>query len=254
MQRPVRRLRSDFGLFHLLPNMLTTAAICAGLTSIRFSVQGNYLIAVLLIFAAAVLDGIDGRVARLIGSNSPIGAELDSLADFLSFGVAAPLVLYFWALQDDARSLGWLAVLVFSICCVLRLARFNVAARTEVPEEKAQQGKYFTGVPSPAGALMAMMPIYISFAFAGEQLVPDALVVGWMVLMGYLMISRIPTWSFKATRVSQENVKFFLVGFAGLLAALLTFTWLALTALCLIYAGTVIWTWIDDRRRKRTKD
>ena len=253
MYRPVPRLRKDFALFHLVPNMMTIAAICAGLTSIRFSVQGMYLQAVLMIFAAAVLDGLDGRIARLIGSHSLIGAELDSLADFLNFGVASPLVIYWWALTD-MRGLGWLSVLVFAVCCVLRLARFNVAGKTEESaEEKTASHKrdYFVGVPSPAGALLAMLPLYLSFGLAGQPVLPDVVICAWMIAMGLLMISRVPTWSFKGTRISPENVKYFLIGFVVLIAALFAFAWLALAALCIAYAATVIWTYFDDRKKKR---
>ncbi|SES16933.1 CDP-diacylglycerol---serine O-phosphatidyltransferase [Tranquillimonas rosea] len=250
IERPEpKKLRKEFALFHLVPNMLTVAAICAGLTAIRLGVHGAYLEAVLLILAAAVLDGLDGRLARLMGSDSRMGAELDSLADFLNFGIATPLLLYFWALQD-AGGAGWLSVLIFAVCAVMRLARFNVAGKSDIPADEDSK-KYFVGVPSPAGALMSMMPMYVSFAFTDAPLLPDALIGAWMIAMGLLMISRVPTWSFKATRISRENVKFFLVGFAALCAALLTFAWVALTALCLIYAGAVTWTLVDDRLKKK---
>lgn len=231
------KTRNEFALIQLLPNMLTVAAICAGLTAIRFGVQGDYIRAVLLILAAGVLDGLDGRIARLLRSSSPIGAELDSLADFLNFGVAAPLLIYFWALQDT-RSAGWLSVLVFSVCCVIRLARFNVTAKTET---KGSASAYFTGVPSPAGAGLVMLPMFISFAFADAPLLPDALICAWTAIVGFLMISRIPTWSFKTTRVSRENVKYFLVGFAFVGAALLTYAWITLVVLCITYVAMVVW-------------
>ncbi|RJL19669.1 CDP-diacylglycerol--serine O-phosphatidyltransferase [Paracoccus siganidrum] len=236
--------QTEFSLLQLLPNVLTIVAVCAGLSAIRFGVQGDYTPAVLLIIAAGILDGIDGRIARLLGSASKMGAELDSLADFLNFGVAPPLILYFWALQD-IRSLGWICVLVFAVCCVIRLARFNVSSKSETaPRDSA----YFEGVPSPAGALLVMLPMYLSFAFADRPVLPDLVICLHMIVVGLLLISRVPTWSFKTTRISRENVKFFLVGVAFVGAALLTFAWVTLIALCLGYIGMVIWAWIDSDR------
>jgi len=217
--------------------MLTIAAICAGLTAIRFGVQGNYLLAVQLILAASVLDGMDGRLARLLGSDSKMGAELDSLADFLNFGVAPPLVIYFWALQD-MRGTAWISVLVFAVCCVVRLARFNVSAKSEQPVDPA----YFVGVPSPAGAILVMLPMFVSFAFGDAPLLPDLAICAYMVVIGLLLISRIPTWSFKKTKISRENVKFFLVGFAVVAASVLIHPWITLVVLCLAYAGMILWS------------
>ncbi|MGR3761605.1 CDP-diacylglycerol--serine O-phosphatidyltransferase [Roseobacteraceae bacterium NS-SX3] len=235
--------RTEFALIQLLPNMMTIGAICAGLTAIRFGVQGNYVLAVQLILVAALLDGLDGRLARALRSDSKMGAELDSLADFLNFGVAAPLIIYFWALQD-MRSAGWISVLVFSVCCVVRLARFNVSAKSEEP--KGRSG-YFTGVPSPAGALLAMLPMFVSFAFADAPVLPDILICFHMVVIGLLMISRIPTWSPKAVKISRENVKYLLVGVAFAGAALLTYAWTTLVVLCAGYAVMVIWGLITRR-------
>lgn len=237
MKEPTTRPRTEFALFQLLPNMLTIAAICAGLSSIRFGVQGNYLLAVQLILAASVLDGIDGRIARLMGTDSKIGAELDSLADFLNFGVAPPLVLYYWALQDMPGT-GWISVLVFAVCCVVRLARFNVTSKSDDTPDSA----YFVGVPSPAGAILVMLPMFVSFAFSDAPLLPDAVVCGYMVVIGLSLISRMPTWSFKTTKISRENVKFFLVGFAFVGAAVLTHPWITLVGLCLAYAAVVVWS------------
>nr|WP_174822830.1 CDP-diacylglycerol--serine O-phosphatidyltransferase [Ruegeria lacuscaerulensis] len=231
-------------MIQLLPNALTITAICAGLSAIRFGVQGNYVLAVQLIIAACVLDGLDGRLARLLGSDSKMGAELDSLADFLNFGVAPPLVLYFWALQD-IRSAAWIAVLIFVVCCVMRLARFNVSSKSETCD---QDSAYFEGVPAPAGALLVMLPMYVSFAFADAPLLPDLLICLYMFFVGLLLISRIPTWSFKTTRVSRENVKYFLVGVVIAGAALLTYAWATLIALCVGYVGVVAWAWFDSEK------
>lgn len=238
--------QAEFSLFQLLPNALTILAICAGLTAIRLGVQGDYVLSVLLIIGAGIIDGVDGRLARLLGSSSKMGAELDSLADFLNFGVAAPLTLYFWALQD-MRGLGWISVLVFAVCCVIRLARFNVTAKSDEPRDSA----YFQGVPSPAGALLVMLPMYLSFAIADRAVLPDTVICLYMIAVGLLLISRLPTWSFKTTKISRENVKFFLVGVAVVGAALFSFAWLTLIVLCLGYVAMVIWGWIAAPRPRR---
>ncbi len=228
---------TEFALIQLLPNMLTVAAICAGMSAIRFALQGNYTLAVLLIVAAGVLDGLDGRLARMMHVDSKMGAELDSLADFLNFGVAPPLVIYFWALQDMPR-FGWISVLVYTVCCVVRLARFNVSAKSE---NDTPDSKYFTGVPSPAAALLVMFPMLFSFAFADSSFFSGFVICANMVLVGFLMISRIPTWSFKTTKVSRENVKYFLVAFAFVGAAVLTYAWTTLVVLCIAYVVMVVW-------------
>ncbi|MTH78000.1 CDP-diacylglycerol--serine O-phosphatidyltransferase [Paracoccus aestuariivivens] len=234
----------EFSLLQLLPNMLTVAAICAGLSAIRFGVQGNYTLAVMLIIFAGVLDGVDGRLARALGSSSKIGAELDSLADFLNFGVAPPLLLYFWGL-DEFRGVAWISVLVFSVCSVMRLARFNVGAKSDAPQHDSA---YFEGVPSPAGALLVMLPMYLSFLFGNRPVLPEVVICIYMVIVGLLLISRIPTWSFKKTRISRENVKFFLISMTATLATLLTFPWAMLIVLCVGYVAMVIWALLERKK------
>lgn len=231
-------------LVQLLPNMLTVTAICAGLSAIRFGLQSNYELAVQLILLAAILDGLDGRLARALGSDSKMGAELDSLADFLNFGVAPGMLLYVWAL-DDTRQLGWLAVLVYAVCAVTRLARFNVARKAE---DGTTENAYFIGLPSPAGAMLVMLPMYASFAFDVPQIIPDFLLSVYIAGIGFLMIGRFPVWSFKTTQISQRRVKIFLVGFAAIGAALAIYTWIALVALSMIYASAVLWMLPASRR------
>lgn len=230
--------KSEFALIQLMPNMMTIGAICAGLSAIRAAVYGNYTLAVMLILLAAVLDGLDGRLARALHSESKMGAELDSLADFLNFGVATPMVIYLWALQD-VRGVGWISVLVFSVCCVVRLARFNVGSKSE--EEPKGRSGYFEGIPSPAGAFLAMLPMFVSFAFDGAMVLPELLICLHMVVVGLLMISHIQTWSPKAMKISREHVKYLLVGFAFMAAALLTYAWTVLVVLCVGYVAMVIW-------------
>ncbi len=245
MGEPVQKAKSEFAIFQLLPNMLTIGAICAGLTAIRYGVQGHYLLAVQLILVASVLDGLDGRLARLLGADSKMGAELDSLADFLNFGVAPALIVYFWALQD-VRGAGWIAALVYAVCCVVRLARFNVAGKSEEAEESTSE--FFVGVPAPAGALLVMLPMYLSFAFEDARLLPPEVNGVYVVVIGLLMISHIPTWSFKTIRISRGNVKFFLVGFAFVAAALWTYAWITLSVFCFAYAVMVVRAWFTHRK------
>jgi len=245
MSERAPKSKDEFHLFQLLPNMLTIAAICAGMTAIRVGADGNTVLATQLILVAAVIDGLDGRLARMLDADTTMGAELDSLADFLNFGVAPPLVIYFWALQD-MRSAGWIAVLIYGVCCVTRLARFNVGKKSDEPEDDA----YFTGVPSPAGAMLVMLPMFASFAFGEEQIVPDVVICAYMVVIGLLFIMTVPTWSFKASKVSRVNVKYFMVAFAFVGAAFLSYPWFTMVAICLGYIGVIIWSSTIGRPKK----
>ncbi|SEN28734.1 CDP-diacylglycerol---serine O-phosphatidyltransferase [Loktanella fryxellensis] len=230
--------RRDVPLLHLLPNVLTIAAIAAGLSAIREAVDRDFSTAVLLLMAAAVLDGVDGRLARLLGSHSPIGAELDSLADFVNFGVAAPLLVYFWALHDLPK-LGWTAVLIFAVCCVLRLARFNVAAKTAVPDAA---GDHFVGIPSPAGAMLLLLPLFLSFATDDAVRVPDAAIAGWTAAVGIAMISTLRVAAFKEPKIATGHVRYALLAVAVVMAALLSYPWATLVAACVAYIAFVALT------------
>jgi CDP-diacylglycerol---serine O-phosphatidyltransferase len=245
MSDPIRRPRSELPLFQLIPNMLTVAALCAGLSAIRFAINGQFGLAAGLIVAAAVLDGLDGRVARLLKSESEMGAELDSLADFVSFGVAPGFVMYLWALHDMPRA-GWIVVLVYIVCCLLRLARFNIIARAT----EAAASTHFRGVPSPAGAMLAMMPLFFVFMQDTAQPLPAPLVAGWMLFVGGLMIGRFPTPSFKKTTVYSDHVHYLVIGFVALVAALVTYPWITLFMLDLIYGVMLIFTGWQRRKRK----
>lgn len=217
-------------LIHLLPNLLTITAICAGLTAIRFGYQGNFEGAVRLVLLACVLDGLDGRLARLLKCDSAVGAELDSLADFLNFGVAPGLIIHAWALQDFS-GIGWLAVLGYAICCVLRLVRFNVS----LASEEETNSDFFVGLPSPAGAVLAMLPMYISFLFSNIPLAPPAFIAVYLLIVGLLMISRLPTYSFKNISISREDIRYLLLGTVLTVAALLTYLWITLIFVSLAY-------------------
>ncbi|WP_334176284.1 CDP-diacylglycerol--serine O-phosphatidyltransferase [Pseudoxanthobacter sp.] len=190
----------------ILPNLVTLLALCSGLTAVRMAMESRYDLAILAVVLAAVLDGLDGRVARLLKSTSRFGAELDSLTDFVNFGVAPAVLLYSWVLHD-LRSVGWIVVLVFSIGAALRLARFNVAL--DDVERPAWQGNFFTGVPSPAGAICVLLPINLGLLGVIEPTRETAIVSAvFAVVMGFLMVSRLPTYSGKklGKRVRRDLV------------------------------------------------
>ena len=197
---------------------------------------------------ACILDGIDGRLARLLKCPTPIGAELDSLADFLNFGVAPALVLYSWALTDFQR-LGWIAALAYAVCCVLRLARFNVSNR----QDPLTKSDTFTGVPSPAGAVLVMLPMFVSFSMQ-DQPTPHALSIAvYLLAIGFLMISRIPTYAFKNITVDRENAKFWLLGAVLIAGAFLTFFWATLVVLTLAYGATLVWAFKSFYKASNSK-
>ncbi len=229
MVRGIKTKRKELPLIHLFPNALTLAAICAGLTAIRLSALGSVDLAVALIILACVLDGLDGRVARALGIESLIGAELDSLADFLNFGIAPALILYFWSLQS-APEIGWIAVLAYALCCVLRLARFNVGMKSDDGPDK----RFFQGVPSPAGALLALAPFFLHRALPGFPTVPPVAIAGYLVLVGLLMVSNLPTFSLKSERIYVDHAPYVLLSAAAGLAALAVYPW---TTLALFDAG-----------------
>jgi CDP-diacylglycerol---serine O-phosphatidyltransferase len=220
---------------YLLPNLITLLALCSGITAIRLAFEGLFQISVAAIIIAIVLDSLDGRLARLLKGTSRFGAELDSLADFVNFGVAPALVVYFWAL-NTTRPLGWIICLMLAIACALRLARFNVAL--EDPHKPAYAHAFFTGVPAPAGAGLALAPLYYGF-WSGDT---DghryaAIVAPFIVAIAILMVSRIPTFSGKTiTKVPREAVLPILAGAALAAVCLITFPWESLLVIAALYA------------------
>jgi CDP-diacylglycerol--serine O-phosphatidyltransferase len=216
----------------LVPNVITLLAICAGLTAIRLSTEGRMELAVGAIVFAAILDGIDGRVARLIKGQSKFGAELDSLADFVNFGVAPGLILYFWQLHELHNG-GWIAAMVFAISGGLRLARFN--ASMDDPNKPAFAGNYFTGVPAPAGAVIALLPVYL--AFLGVYKSPALLTAIYTLFIAFLMVSRLPVFSGKSVRmrVPPEMVLPVFVGVIFFIALLIGYPWYVLSTGSVLY-------------------
>src|SRR6478672_3898342 len=216
----------------LVPNVITLLAICAGLTAIRLSTEGRMELAVAAIVFAAVLDGIDGRVARMIKGQSKFGAELDSLADFVNFGVAPGLILYFWQLHELHNG-GWIAAMVFAISGGLRLARFN--ASIDDPNKPAFATNYFTGVPAPAGAITVLLPIYL--AFLGVPMPPATLTAFYTLLIAFLMVSRLPVFSGKTVkmRVPPELVLPVFVSVIFFIALLVGYPWYMLSVGTVLY-------------------
>ncbi|WP_439648393.1 CDP-alcohol phosphatidyltransferase family protein [Croceibacterium aestuarii] len=227
-----RRFGGGLALRAVVPNAITAAALCSGLTGIRFAIVGDWKMALFAILLAGLLDGIDGRIARLLKAQSRFGAELDSLADSLSFGMAPALVLFLWSLQGLPR-LGWFAALAFAICTALRLARFN--ARIDVEEQPHKMAGFLTGVPAPVGAGLAFLPMYLWIATENEVFRTPWAVAIWTAVIAFLLISNIATLSWKSLR-PRSSWRLAMVGFGGLLfAALLTDPWWTLVVICVGY-------------------
>ena len=234
----------------VLPSLVTLVALCAGLTSIRMSIEGRFELAIALIAIAAALDGIDGRIARLLKSTSRFGAELDSIADFVNFGVAPAILIYIWGL-DELRSLGWIAVLVFGICAALRLARFNVAL--DAPDKPDWHGAYFFGVPAPAGAMIVMLPLYVEFVAVPHGILSAPIAVVYTVAVGLLMVSRVPTWSGKLVgrRIARDMVAPLFVCGVLVVAFLVSYPWETLMVGTIAYLASLPASWIAFQRQER---
>ncbi|MFC3174781.1 CDP-alcohol phosphatidyltransferase family protein [Novosphingobium bradum] len=264
--RPVR-LPGGLTLRALIPNAITASALCFGLTGIRFAITAasghapepgaasglpldDWQKAVLAVLLAGVLDGIDGRIARLLKAQSRFGAELDSLSDAISFGVAPALILFLWSLQDLPR-LGWFAALAFAICCVLRLARFN--ARIDMVEQPHKSAGFLTGVPAPAGAGLAFLPLFVWLATGRELFRDPMLVGGWLVVIAFLLISSVPTLSWTSLRPRRSIRLELIAGIALVCAALLTEPWLTLVAIDAVYLLLIpygMWRYAKVRRQR----
>jgi CDP-diacylglycerol--serine O-phosphatidyltransferase len=247
---PFRRRFKAIPVRTLVPNLITLLALCAGLTAIRLAMEDKLELALAAIVFAALLDGIDGRIARLLKGTSRFGAELDSLADFVNFGVAPALILYFWGLHE-LKSAGWIAALVFAICAGLRLARFNVMI--DDPNRPIWAGNFFTGIPAPAGAITVLLPIYVTFLG-----VPVGLVTVWFtflytLLIALLMVSRLPVFSGKRVgkRVPPEMVLPVFVMVVLFFALLVSYPWQVLTIGTLAYLACLPLGWLSYREYQR---
>ena len=220
---------------YLLPNILTLGGVCLGISSIKFSIDGNFNLAVTLILLAAILDALDGRVARLIKGTSEFGKELDSLTDFVSFGIAPVLILYFWELNNYGK-LGWAIALIYSVCCVLRLARFNL---TKIDNQQEWKHNFFEGVPSPAGGILILTPLIyelsnLNFNFNIKSFTPYL-----TVLVALLLVSKTPTLSLKKITISSKTTVFLLLSAGIIFISLLFYTFETLLIFSLFYLASI---------------
>ncbi len=245
----------------LIPNLITLMGLSAGLTAIRMGIEHRYELAIAAILIAAVLDALDGRVARMLKATSKFGAELDSLADFVNFGVAPAIIIFTWAL-DDLRSIGWIAVLIYALCAALRLARFNVALEDE--EAPAWRKNYFSGIPAPAAAIVVLLPLYFSFLGVPGVEVLKPLILLHVLFVALMMVSKVPTFSGKliGAKIDREYVLPLLVITVLLAALLFTYNWAMLIIGSLAYLAIIPYSYMryrtlsarDEARKKRAAD
>lgn len=231
------RLR-DIPFKTLVPNIITLLAICAGLTAIRFAIEGRLEHSIAAIIVAAFLDGIDGRVARYLQATSRFGEQMDSLADFVNFGVTPPLILYFLFLQD-AKPLGWIVALIFTMCACLRLARFNV--QLDIENRPSWKNNYFVGVPAPAGALIVLLPVYFHLLGVEKSDILNWFSVFYVIFCGFLLVSNIPTFSGKniGEHIPRDIALPLILALVILVAVLFSFPWETLIAASLGYLAMI---------------
>jgi CDP-diacylglycerol--serine O-phosphatidyltransferase len=244
---PRRRRFRAIPIRLLLPNMITLLSLCAGLTAIRLALEGRIEWALGAIVFAAALDGVDGRVARLLKGQSKFGAELDSLADFVNFGVVPGLILYFWGL-NELGAIGWIAALVFAICMSLRLARFNVMA--DNPDRPVWANNFFTGVPAPAGAIIVLLPIYVTLLGMPRL---EVLACAYTLVVALLLVSTLPVFSGKklGTRVAPNMVLPVFLVVVLFVALLVSYPWYVLTIGSILYLASLPFGWMAYRQYQR---
>ena len=238
---------------YLLPNILTLGGVCLGISSIKFSIDGNYSLAVIFILLAAILDALDGRIARLIKGTSEFGKELDSLTDFVSFGIAPVFILYFWELNNYGK-LGWAITLIYSVCCVLRLARFNL---TKIDDQQLWKSNYFEGVPSPAGGILVLMPLIFELADLNLNFNIKNLTPYFTILIAILMVSKFPTLSLKKISISPKATAFILLGIGIIFIFLLDYTFETLLVFGLVYLISIpisFFMYKNKNRKEKTAE
>ena len=246
------KIVSDKKTRMLLPNAVTLIGICIGLTSIKFAIDGKFAIAIIAILFAGLMDALDGRIARLIKGTSKMGKELDSLGDVISFGVAPALIMYFWNLQYLDK-LGWFVCLIYVVCVALRLARFNVNS----DDEPSWKDNFFEGVPSPAGGVIVLMPLILSFSGLEKFIFKinyDLLVPIFFIVVSILLISTIPTYSFKKIVIPRTMTKFLLFGIVLFFGALLVYTFKILAVSSLIYIFLIPISYFHYKKIKKEKN
>ncbi len=220
---------------YILPNILTLVGVCLGISSIKFSIDANYSLAVIFIFIAAILDALDGRIARLIKGTSEFGKELDSLTDFVSFGIAPAFTIYFWELNKYGK-LGWAITLIYSICCVIRLARFNL---TKIDNSESWKQNYFQGIPSPIGGILILLPLIYELSEFSKVFNIRLITPYLVVIISLLLISKFPTFSFKKISI-QPKLTIFILFLIGLsFVSLMFFTFETILVLGLFYFITI---------------
>ena len=254
MEQPKKNFKivSDKKARIILPNAITLIGICIGLTSIKFAIDGKFAIAIIAILFAGLMDALDGRIARLIKGTSKMGKELDSLGDVVSFGVAPALIMYFWNLQYLDK-FGWFVCLIYVVCVALRLARFNVNSE----EEPSWKDNFFEGMPSPAGGVVVLMPLVISFSGYGElffQVNYDLLVPIFFIVVSVLLISTIPTYSFKRIVIPRTMTKFLLFGIVLFFGALLVYTFKILAISSLVYICLIPISYFHYQKIRKEKN
>ena len=254
MEQPKKNFRivSDKKTRMILPNAITLIGICLGLTSIKFALDGRFAVAVFAILFAGLMDALDGRIARLIKGTSKMGKELDSLGDVISFGVAPALIMYFWNLQYLDK-LGWFVCLTYVVCVALRLARFNVNSE----EESSWKDNFFEGMPSPSGGIIVLMPLVISFSELGEyffEINYDLLVPISFIIVSVLLISTIPTYSFKRIVIPRTMTKFLLFGIVIFFGALLVYTFKVIAISSIIYLCLIPVSYFHFKKIKKEKN
>lgn len=246
--QPVQRL--GIPLRAVAPNAVTALALCSGLTAVRFAIGGDWQLALAAIIVAGVLDGLDGRIARLLKGESRFGAELDSLSDVIAFGVAPALVLFLWSLVDVPRY-GWVFALAYAVCAALRLARFN--AQIDAADQPHKSAGFLTGVPAPAAAGLALLPMYLSLITELDIFRSPFVTAPWLGFVAFLMISSIATYSWSSLRL-RRNIRFeALAGVAILFGALLSASWATLTAICVVYLALIPFSMRSYRRVRRQR-
>ena len=246
------KIVSDKRARMILPNAITLIGVCIGLTSIKFALDGKFALAVVAILFAGLMDALDGRIARLIKGTSKMGKELDSLGDVISFGVAPAFIMYFWNLQYLDK-LGWFVCLMFVVCVALRLARFNVNSE----EEPSWRDNFFEGVPAPAGGIVVLLPLVLSFSGLGEiffKINYDLLVPVFFIIVSILLISTIPTYSFKRIVIPRAMTKFLLFGIVLFFGALLVYTFKILTISSLLYLCLIPISYFHYKKIKKEKN
>ena len=246
------KIVSDKKARMILPNAVTLIGVCIGLTSIKFAIDGKFVIAIIAILFAGLMDALDGRIARLIKGTSRMGKELDSLGDVISFGVAPALIMYFWNLQF-LEKLGWFVCLIYVVCVALRLARFNISSE----EEPSWEDNFFQGVPSPAGGIIVLLPLIFSFSGLEKFLFDinyDLLVPIFFIIVSILLISTIPTYSFKKIVIPRTMTKFLLFGIVLFFGALLVYTFKVLAVSSLIYLCLIPISYLHYKKIKKEKN